>query len=47
MDTRKAGKLGGDITKKKYGQKHFSNAGKKGMEARWGKKKEKIVEPTP
>lgn len=32
------GALGGKATAKKYGKQHFSNAGKKGMEKRWGKK---------
>lgn len=31
------GKKGGEATVKKYGKKHFSEAGKKGMKARWGK----------
>jgi hypothetical protein len=32
------GKQGGNVTKRKYGSKHFSEAGKKGMAKRWGKK---------
>lgn len=32
------GKLGGKATTKKYGKKHFSEAGKKGMAKRWAKK---------
>ena len=31
------GKLGGKKTAKKYGKKHFSEAGKKGMAKRWAK----------
>ena len=31
------GALGGLMTKQKYGVKHFSDAGKLGMKARWGK----------
>jgi hypothetical protein len=31
------GKQGGNVTKRKYGSKHFSEAGKKGMAKRWGK----------
>ncbi len=31
------GSLGGKSTSKKYGKKHFSEAGKKGMKVRWGK----------
>lgn len=31
------GQLGGLMTAKKYGSKHYSEAGKKGMEKRWGK----------
>ena len=31
------GAIGGAMTAKKYGAKHFSEAGKKGMKARWGK----------
>lgn len=42
MDIKSAGALlgkkGGDTTKKLYGKKHFSEAGKKGMESRWGKR---------
>lgn len=34
---QKLGKLGGKATKKKYGSKHFSDAGKKGAEKRWKK----------
>jgi len=36
---QKLGKLGGEATAKKYGKKHFSEAGKKGMKARWEKQK--------
>lgn len=35
------GKKGGDTTKKKYGKEHFSKAGRKGMEKRWGVKNPK------
>jgi hypothetical protein len=35
---KKLGSLGGNKTKKKYGKKHFSDIGKKGMKKRWGKK---------
>lgn len=31
------GQLGGLMTSKIYGTKHFSEAGKKGMKARWNK----------
>ena len=37
---KKLGKAGGSQTLKKHGKKHFSDAGKKGMLARWGKKKD-------
>jgi hypothetical protein len=33
------GKLGGQATKRKYGKRHFSEAGKRGMAKRWGTKK--------
>lgn len=36
------GSLGGKATVKKYGKKHFSEAGKKGMAKRWGKKAEAL-----
>lgn len=36
------GRLGGFATSKKYGKKHFSEAGKKGMAKRWGKKVEAL-----
>lgn len=32
---QKLGKLGGQATKKKYGKKHFSKAGKLGAKKRW------------
>jgi hypothetical protein len=32
------GSLGGLMTKSKYGTKHYSEAGKKGMAKRWGNK---------
>jgi len=32
------GKKGGDKTLVKYGKKHFSDAGRKGMASRWKKK---------
>lgn len=32
------GGIGGKATAKKYGRKHFSEAGKKGMAKRWGNK---------
>lgn len=35
------GKKGGNTTKKKYGSKHYSEAGKKGMDARWKDHKKK------
>ena len=35
---RNFGKQGGETTKKRYGTKHFSEAGKLGMAKRWGKK---------
>lgn len=35
---KQLGKSGGKKTLKKYGRKHFSEAGKKGMAKRWGKK---------
>lgn len=41
MDTRKAGKLGGDKLKKKYGKEHFAEIGKKGAKKRWGNKSAK------
>lgn len=34
---KQLGTLGGLATKSKYGVKHYSEAGKKGMKARWGK----------
>lgn len=34
---KQLGQLGGLATSKKYGSKHYSEAGKKGMEKRWGK----------
>lgn len=34
---KRLGELGGLATKKKYGKKHFSNAGKLGMKKRWSK----------
>jgi hypothetical protein len=34
---KQLGKLGGLATKKKYGKKHFSEAGKLGMKKRWKK----------
>lgn len=34
---KQLGQLGGLMTAKKYGVKHFSEAGKKGMKARWKK----------
>ena len=34
------GRLGGEATARKYGKKHFSDAGKKGMAKRWGTKKD-------
>jgi hypothetical protein len=37
MDTKEAGKIGGLATLTKYGKKHFSDAGKRGMEKRWKK----------
>ena len=40
---RQFGKQGGDATKKRYGRKHFSEAGKIGMAKRWGKKKKTIA----
>ncbi len=33
---KQLGKRGGAATKRKYGRKHFSEAGKKGMARRWG-----------
>lgn len=36
------GALGGNATAKKYGAKHFSEAGKKGMAKRWGDKKQSL-----
>ncbi len=36
-DKNASRKRGGDTTKKKYGSKHFSEAGKKGMAKRWKK----------
>lgn len=38
MNTKTAGKKGGLSTLKKYGKKHFSTAGRKGMAKRWKKK---------
>lgn len=35
---KQLGHLGGLMTAKKYGVKHFSEAGKKGMAKRWGNK---------
>lgn len=35
------GKLGGISTKKRYGKKHYSDIGKKGMASRWGDKSTK------
>ena len=37
-NAQELGKLGGKATAKKYGKEHFSKAGKKGNERRWGKK---------
>lgn len=37
-EAQKLGSLGGKSTAKKYGSKHYSEAGKKGMEKRWGNK---------
>lgn len=34
------GRKGGKAKLKKYGKKHYSEMGKKGMETRWGKKKD-------
>lgn len=36
---KQLGKLGGEKTKEKYGSKHYSEAGKKGMAKRWANKK--------
>jgi hypothetical protein len=38
---REFGKQGGVTTKKRYGTKHFSEAGKLGMARRWGKRRKK------
>lgn len=40
MDTRLAGKLGGNATLKNKGKKHFKEISKKGLDKRWGKSKE-------
>lgn len=40
----KIGKKGGAATKKKYGKKHFSEAGRKSVEARRAKKRAKELE---
>ena len=37
-NAQKLGKLGGQKTAKLYGKEHYSKAGKKGNESRWGKK---------
>jgi len=37
---QRMGKKGGTRTKELHGSEHFSKAGKKGMEVRWGKKDE-------
>ena len=42
-NTQKLGSLGGKSTAKKYGVKHFSEAGKKGMAKRWGNKNENKI----
>lgn len=34
------GKMGGKANAEKHGRKHFSKIGKKGAEARWGKKED-------
>lgn len=41
-NAQELGKLGGKATAKKYGKDHFSQAGKKGMKKRWGKKESTI-----
>ena len=38
LAAKSLGSLGGKATLEKYGKEHFSNAGKKGAEKRWGKK---------
>jgi len=41
------GKRGGEATKRKYGARHFSTAGKLGMAKRWGTSKRKSMTTDP
>lgn len=41
------GKQGGETTKKKYGAKHFSAVGKRGIEKRWAEYRKKKAAASP